>query len=163
MVNPIPADYQRLVRRTSSIRQPRKPYDDGEEEESSPPRSSRRAQTNIMTNPIPADYQRLIRRTSSIRQPKHEREYYDHDEHQPTKTMTSHPVVFDTMIVASRTMLDDANVLEPQVSKQYLIHSQQSSFLSSPTASSWMANAKTFLQSPRPVDTNDNDALFWCE
>ena len=128
-----------------------------------------------MVNPIPAGWQTLASTVGSIQRFKYDDDDEVQQQQQPPqqhqKASRSKIVVFDTMVDESwlrrlstassngnirrqKTIRNEENVDEP---KQYFIHSQHQS-------SSWASNFKTFLQSARSLEKDDdNDALCWCE
>ena len=82
------------------------------------------------------------------------------------KNTARHIVVFDTMVdkkwksqASSSTNNITGDQQQQQQQQQHFVHSQQAS---SSSSLSWTTNVKTFFETGRALE-NDDDALSWCE
>lgn len=136
-----------------------------------------------MVNPIPNTWYNM-RRQNTIRndqrqnqnpqEAKQEQQYFVHSKTNMTPRVRA--IVFDTMvddtwqsahessslgssIRRQETIRYEDDLLQQQTPpKQHFIHSQHRT-----TSSSWTSNVKEFLGSPRTLQNDDDDALYWCE
>mmetsp|Transcript_11105 Transcript_11105/g.26677 ORF Transcript_11105/g.26677 Transcript_11105/m.26677 type:complete len:132 (-) Transcript_11105:227-622(-) len=131
-----------------------------------------------MVNPYPFQYARLTLTSITKVDPNGEEEQESKPDQPilnsqiPPSPSRPRSIVFDTMIEASRTACNIrrqqtiGSAYEDQFEgqpKQFVIHSQQTQPITSPSVS-LVRRVTEFFGSSRSMESEaDNDALFWCE